>query len=154
MDFQAEVITVQSSVLHKSQTMLGISSHNSFCYSNETYCLASCSNQAFQSQETIAWHGLNTMLHLDLNAYQIVGYGWGIEREKNLWKRFSGEPYTRVLLKMVGPTVQNGDLSMHATYYILVVPSTRYQVGPTPEYLLVDLAYYLVPWYHCTRALL
>jgi len=53
-----------------------------------------------------------------------------------------------VLLKMVGPTVQNGDLSTHATYYILVVPSTRYQVGPTPEYLLVDLD--PLPWYHCT----
>jgi len=151
MDFQAEVITVQSSVLHKSQTMLGISSHNSFCYSNETYCLASCSNQAFQSQETIAWHGLNTMLHLDLNAYQIVGYGWGIEREKNLWKRFSGEPNTRVLLKMEMVIYQH---TQHTRPYILVVPSTRYQVGPTPEYLLVDLAYYLVPWYHCTRALL
>jgi len=53
---------------------------------------------------------------------------------------------------MVGPTIQNGDLSTHTTYYIVVVPSTRYQVQPTPEYLLVDLD--LTTWYPGTIVLL
>jgi len=52
MESQAEAAIVRSSAWHPPQTMLGISNQASFCYGvGGLYCPASCSSQAFQSQE-------------------------------------------------------------------------------------------------------